>query len=97
MSHFEWDDRKAEANLLKHGIAFGDAALALMGLTLLLPSRRGDENRFVSVCECGGRLIAVVWTPRTGAIRIISARAARDDEQARYHQGVSRSAEARWQ
>lgn len=89
---FEWDDRKAEANLLKHGIGFNDAAAALLGLAIVLPSPRAMENRFISVCECDGRLIAVVWTPRLGAIRLISARAARDDEEAQYYESVRRSA-----
>jgi uncharacterized DUF497 family protein len=50
------------------------------------------ENRFTSICERNGRLITVVWTPRFGAIRIISVRAARKNEQAHYRQSVGRSA-----
>ena len=97
MPIFEWDERKAESNRLKHGIGFNDAASALMGLAILLFSERSGENRFISVCECGDRLIAVVWTPRSGMIRLISARPARKHEQAQYYQSVSSSASARRQ
>jgi uncharacterized DUF497 family protein len=95
MPDFEWDEHKAEANRLKHGIGFNDAASAIMGVAILLPSNRLEENRFISVCECDGRVIAVVWTPRMGTIRLISARPANKHEQAKYHQSISRSAPPR--
>ena len=88
MSEFEWDEQKAEANGLKHGVGFNDAALALMGLTLTQPSRGYGEVRFSSICRAGERVILVVWTPRAGAIRIISARSARTDERARFDQAI---------
>ena len=97
MPLFEWDARKADQNQLKHGISFDDAARALLGLALTAESSRGGESRFVSVCECGGRVVVVVWTPRDGAIRIVSARVASIDERAQYNQAVSRSAAARRQ
>jgi uncharacterized DUF497 family protein len=92
MSYFEWDEAKAEENLQKHGITFRDAAAALLSLASIIPTPRLGENRFASICERDGRLIAVVWTPRFGAIRIISARAARKNEQAHYRENIGRSA-----
>ncbi len=91
MPHFEWDAAKAD-NRLKHGISFDDAAQALLGLGISQQSMRGDENRFVSICECDGRTIVVIWTPRDGALRIISARAARKNERTQYDQAIGRSA-----
>ncbi len=93
MAYFEWDEAKAEDNLQKHGIGFRDASSALIGVSCTLPSPRLGETRFASICECNGRLITVVWTPRFGAIRVISARAARKHEQTHYRQSVGRSAQ----
>ncbi|WP_371129813.1 BrnT family toxin [Phenylobacterium sp.] len=95
MSYFEWDESKAERNRLLHGIGFNDAAHALLGMALTRPSPRGEENRFSSIHECDGQMIVVVWTPRAGFIRIISARRARRNERAQFDQGVSGSAATR--
>ncbi|MFN3583950.1 BrnT family toxin [Phenylobacterium sp.] len=94
-SYFEWDEGKAELNLRKHGISFDDAAYALLGLALTQESSGYEETRFTSICIAEGRLIVVVWTPRDGAIRIISARAARTNERKQYDQAIGRSASAR--
>jgi uncharacterized DUF497 family protein len=96
MALFEWDEAKAEENLRKHGITFKDASAALLGVACTLQSPRAGENRLTSICERNGRLIAVVWTPRFGAIRIISARAVRQNEKDHYRQSVGRSAGAGW-
>ncbi|WP_420265524.1 BrnT family toxin [Candidatus Magnetominusculus dajiuhuensis] len=48
------------------------------------PSPRGTEERWVSVGEMNGRLIAVVWTRRDDAVRIITMRRARDEEKRTY-------------
>ena len=95
MRQFEWDLQKAEQNLLKHGISFDTAASALLGLGVTQPSVRAAENRFMTFCEIEGRLVTVIWTPRLNVIRIVSARAARKNEQAYYRQSVGRSAAAR--
>lgn len=92
---FEWDADKAEANLKKHRIAFEDAALALLALAITARSSHSGEVRMVSVAELRGRLVAVVWTPRAGTIRIISARRSWRSEERAYHQAVSRAASAR--
>jgi hypothetical protein len=48
------------------------------------PSPRDEEERFVSIGELNGTLIAVVWMWRGSAIRIITMRKARDGEKRRY-------------
>lgn len=90
---FEWDAAKAEFNRQKHGIGFDDAASALSGAALTRQSDQAGEERFISLCMCNGRLIAVVWTRRVEAIRLISARIARNNERKQYDQAVSGSAE----
>jgi uncharacterized protein len=47
-------------------------------------SPRFAEERWLSVGELNGRLVAVVWTQRGEAIRIITMRRARDEEKERY-------------
>jgi len=56
MPRFEWDASKAVANLAKHGIGFEDAALALTGRSIRRKSPHPDEDRYVSVCRCQGRV-----------------------------------------
>jgi hypothetical protein len=52
-------------------------------LTAALP--RDDEDRFVSIGPIKGKMFAVVWTWRGSAIRLITARRARNGEEQRYH------------
>lgn len=82
----EWDPRKAEANLDKHGIDFASAAIALQdenALTIDDPDH--EETRFVSLCtDEAGRILVVVYSTDTRTVRIISARKATKRERAQY-------------
>jgi uncharacterized protein len=49
------------------------------------PSPRSGEQRWVSLGELNGEMIAVVWTRRGTAIRVITMRKARNEEKRRYH------------
>jgi len=91
---FEWDRDKADANLEKHGFAFEDAALALLGLAVTSRSPQPGEVRMISVVEMRGRLVTVVWTPRMQALRIISVRRSWQSEERAYRQAISRAASA---
>jgi uncharacterized DUF497 family protein len=51
---------------------------------LTVPTPRGDEERFLGVGLIEGKFFAVVWTWRGNAVRIITARRARDEEEERY-------------
>jgi len=83
---FIWDESKREHVLAERGIDFLRVAFSLFDgrplLTVTTP--RGDEERFLSVGPMEGRFFAVVWTWREGAVRIITARRARDAEEERY-------------
>ena len=82
---FEWDESKRGSNLAKHAIDFLRATQIFDGRPIYTrPSTRGSEARFVSVGEIDGELIAVVWTERPEAIRMISARRARNVEKRAY-------------
>jgi len=83
---FEWDEGKRNANLVRHGIDFPDAALLFDGRPVItVPSPFEDEERFLTVGVLDRRFMTAVWTWRGDAIRIISARRSRDDEKKRYH------------
>jgi len=81
---FEWDDRKCELNLAKHGIDFDSAIEVFYGPIILRRSDRNNEERWTALGYSGNRLIVVVHTRRLEVIRIISARRARKHEKREY-------------
>lgn len=83
---FEWDENKQRVNVAKHGIDFADAKEVFddpAAYTLLSP-RASGERRYMTIGLMKGALIAVIFTRRGEAIRIISARAARRSERKSY-------------
>ncbi|HUE95383.1 MAG TPA: BrnT family toxin [Longimicrobiaceae bacterium] len=83
---FEWDENKAKNNLQKHGIDFEDAIGVFEGAVLEIRSDRDGEERYEAIGVLNGREIVVVYTPRPGRYRIISARKATKHERITYHQ-----------
>jgi uncharacterized DUF497 family protein len=81
---FEWDDDKSRTNLGKHGIDFEDASGIFYGPIILRQSDRNNEERWIAIGSLEDRLIAVVFTRRANAIRIMSARRARKNEKREY-------------
>jgi uncharacterized protein len=91
---FEWHEEKAEANLRKHGIDFDEAIAVFYGSIALRRSDRDHEERWIATGETDGRIVSVVFTRRENALRIISARRARENEERAYrNQTMGRSAE----
>ena len=90
MTSFEWDDRKAKANVRKHRVSFEEAATALLdelSKTALDPDHSLDENRFITLgVSARRRLLVVCYTDRDEAIRIISARLATRREREIYEE-----------
>ena len=72
---FEWDPKKAEGNLKKHGVSFQDAASVLgdaLSITYPDPDHSLREHRFITVgMSQSGRVLMVAHTDRRGNIRII--------------------------
>lgn len=89
---FEWDKRKNTINLTKHGIDFEAAVMIYEGFVFTFEDTRVDygENRFVSIGVVLGIEITVVYTPRRGKRRIISARRAAKEERRKYHEELAR-------
>ena len=83
---FEWSETKRVKVLQTRGIDFVRLAYEVFdgGPTLTVASPRDAEDRFVTIGPSGSRLFAVVWTWRGSAVRIITARRARDGEERRY-------------
>jgi len=76
---FQFDPRKAAANLKKHGVSFADAEsvfLDPLALHQADPDSQ-DEERFVAVgMGSAGQMLVVAYTMRGDDIRLISARRA---------------------
>jgi uncharacterized DUF497 family protein len=89
---FEWDDRKAEQNIAKHGVPFEYAVRVFLDAHRLDSgdTRRdyGEEPRH-TLGKIEGRLLAVAYTPRGRVIRLISARKANEREQRKYDETLS--------
>ncbi len=86
---FEWDHRKAAANLKKHDIAFDEAQSVFFDERARLiddPDHSEDEDRFVLLgLSSSLRLLLVCHCYRQeGVIRIISARKATARESKHY-------------
>jgi uncharacterized DUF497 family protein len=86
---FEWDPRKAAANLRKHGIDFADAGTVLYDeFAITVPEDRANEERFVTMgMDALGRVLVVVYTWRGDRARLISARQATKRERREYEEG----------
>jgi uncharacterized DUF497 family protein len=89
--NFEWDPRKAAANLRKHRIGLPEATTAFgapLSITIPDPDHSGDEDRRLLVGQTEtGRLLVVAHTERGANIRIISARLAAPSERRAYEEG----------
>lgn len=82
---FEFDAAKSAANRLKHGIDFVEAqALWADPDRLETPARTVDEPRYQVIGRIGETTWSAFITCRHEAIRIISVRRARAEEEARY-------------
>ncbi|WP_269499882.1 BrnT family toxin [Castellaniella sp. S9] len=84
---FQWDRTKSDVCLQDRGFDFAYAAKAFFDPCRII---RADErhsygeDRYQLMGKIGPRLFVVVYTPRCGVIRIISARKANQREVAYY-------------
>lgn len=84
---FEWDSRKAETNLRKHGVPFRFATAVFLDenrLERLDASAGYGEDRWITVGLAGEFELTVVYTVRGERIRLISARKADRYEREAY-------------
>jgi len=84
---FEWHHAKARSNYAKHGVTFDTAKKAFSDpfmVEVLDDTEEYGEERFLVIGMAEGQLLGVVYTPRQGRYRLISARRAIRDEQDHY-------------
>lgn len=90
---FEWDDKKAKSNLLKHGVSFEEAQSVFfddMAIQFWDESHAEKEERFLMLGLSNKlRILLVVhcFRERDSTIRIISARKATNKEMNEYPGG----------
>ena len=88
---FEWHDKKAELNTLKHGISFEMAAFAFDDPCALIiedTKHSSQERRQWLIGDSGKKVLVVIFTKRAPRrnIRIISARLANRRERRMYEE-----------
>jgi uncharacterized DUF497 family protein len=87
---FEWDPRKAEINLRKHGVSFTEAGTVFgddFAITVPDPDHSDDEDRYITIGWSNyHRLLMVSHTDRGNRIRIISARELTKVERKEYEE-----------
>ena len=84
---FEWDDRKNQTNIKKHGISFETAAFVFTDpyyVVLFDEDHSLEEDRFY-VLGTVQDILFVVFTLRNETIRLISARLATRQERRFYY------------
>lgn len=92
MMEFEWDPRKAESNLKKHGVSFTEAGTIFgdeLAITVPDPDHSDDENRYITIGLSNRlRLLMVAHTERGDKIRVISARELTKTERKEYEEAT---------
>ncbi|GDY23637.1 hypothetical protein LBMAG56_49840 [Verrucomicrobiota bacterium] len=90
MLSFEWDARKAQTNLAKHGVGFEEATTVFgdpLSVTIPDLAHSQTEPRFIILGRSHRqRLLVVVHTERRDNIRLISARRASRRERKNYEE-----------
>ena len=85
---FEWDSKKAQNNIKKHGISFDEACTAFkdpLSKTILDPLHSDSEERYILMgLSFRGQLLIISHTEKKSNIRIISARNATKKERKYY-------------
>ena len=75
---FEWDERKAAANLSKHEISFEEAKTVFddpLYVDFYDPDHSHDEHRYIIIGESRqGRLLMASYMERGNVIRLINSR-----------------------
>ena len=88
---FEWDTKKAEIKIRKHGVSFQEAATVFgdpPAITFQDPDHSEDEERQLTFgLSLQERLIVVSHTERNDLTRIINARKMRRKERVIYEEG----------
>jgi hypothetical protein len=89
---YEWDSRKAKANIRKHGVSFEEAATVFLdplAITFPDPDHSKEEEREITIgLTTKHRVVFVSHCPREDHTRIIGARRATGKERRQYEEGI---------
>jgi uncharacterized protein len=87
---FEWDEKKASQNFLKHNISFEEAVTVFddpLSDTFRDPDHSHDEERFIIIgASESGKILVIAHTDDEKTVRIISAREATYGERKSYEE-----------
>ena len=85
---FEWDEQKANANAVKHGVTFEEAKTVFADdFAAILTDTLHSENELRTLIigySAQNRLLFVSYTERGDAVRLISARTATKREHEKH-------------
>ncbi len=79
---YEWDERKNEQNIAKHGFDFASVELFEWEHAVIYEDVRRQylETRFIAYSYIQARLVVLVYTMRSDCVRVISLRKANTRE-----------------
>ena len=88
--NFDWDEKKAQSNIINHEVTFEEAKTIFddpLYLDFFDPDHSETENRYLRFGMSNWhRILLVSYTERGDTIRIISARSATRNERKAYEQ-----------
>jgi hypothetical protein len=88
---FEWDQQKAQSNLVKHNVSFEEAQTVFddpLYVDFYDPDHSQNENRYIIIgASSMGHILLVSYTERGNITRIISARKVTKQEFKTYQEG----------
>ena len=91
---YEWDPKKAKANLREHGVSFDEAAsvfLDPLAVTFPDPDHSGEEMREITIGHSAKRgVLFLSHTQRGDRTRIIGARKATRGERKQYEESIGK-------
>lgn len=83
---FEYDPTKSQSNKVKHGIDFDEAQVLWLDEDRVeFPAPSDTEERRALIAKKDGRIWVAFYTIRKAALRIISVRRARENEEKIYY------------
>ena len=83
---FEYDPKKSETNLKKHGIALEEAKGLWLVPSVELQAKTVDEERFMIIGKLKEALYSCIYAKRKEKIRLISIRRSSRKEEEIYHE-----------
>ena len=90
---YEWDSKKAKANLRKHGVSFEEAATVFLdpfAVTYPDPDHSGEELREITIGRSATqRVVFLSHTHRGERTRLICGRKATKQERKQYEEGIT--------